>query len=117
MSLIFNHNGASWFEPIKAWKEDARLVLFVTVCTLRMGVVGGVMFFSNLPLGVYCARAYVGDMIMKKPKKAESLFSKAYTVKGDGVAVLRARSLKDIEEFRDSIRSMHGINGLIVEKT
>lgn len=66
--------------------------------------------------GVYCTRTYVGDVKMKKPKKTESLFSKAYTVKGDGVAVLRARSLKDIEEFRDSIRSMHGINGLIVEK-
>lgn len=47
---------------------------------------------------------------MKSKEKARSLFSQAYSVKGDGVAVLKSKRLKTVQQFRSSLEVMNRIN-------
>lgn len=43
---------------------------------------------------------------MTRKHKDKSFFEKAYAIKGDGVALLRPHRLKQIEEYRQSMREM-----------
>lgn len=47
-----------------------------------------------------------GDTAMKKKNTPNDVFSSFYTVKGDGVAVLKPRALKDNAKFKRSLQEM-----------
>ncbi|WP_290502882.1 hypothetical protein [Alcanivorax sp.] len=47
---------------------------------------------------------------MKNKEKVRSLFSQAYSVKGDGVAVLKSKRLKTVQQFRKSLEIMNQIS-------
>lgn len=42
--------------------------------------------------------------------KPKDLFSKAYKVIGDGIAVLRTDKIRDIPEFQKSVEKMRELN-------